>query len=379
MLLFPDPITHAAQLSGACFLYFEEPLLLTIPPQVITPDAFGVFDLIQAMSPPWQNAYVTVLDVWQKQKRGCTVTLDLLKPLRDRGYCSSIMLAYPANFEALENVDQLLAAAGLHIDTAEHIIDYNCACSELVRHIHLERYLELGKDVEKLYNYCDEVFQPEVLRKLLIRSYFFRPSASGMLKGTGLKSMMLTNERLMELLGRLPVEQENPQDKKPDLLDVAGWEIFRRLISPQLDPLTLDDVSLIIEIREGRRDEIKKLKSRCVSMAEEVDLAASGSAIVAQIDKLVRTKAAPEIAQLLQLDEKALHELLKEVFSDETTWLACSAALGGLLAGQVSLTAGGAIAALSNLGAKAFKAASERREKLRENDFTLIYTLTRRP
>jgi hypothetical protein len=43
---------------------------------------------------------------------------------------------------------------------------------------------------------------------------------------------MLTNEKLLDLFNRMPVEQENPKRTRPDLTDVAGWEIFRRLISP---------------------------------------------------------------------------------------------------------------------------------------------------
>jgi hypothetical protein len=55
--------------------------------------------------------------------------------------------------------------------------------------------------------------------------------------------------------------------------------------------------------------------------------------------------------------------------------LAIAAFINAVFSGHEIFKAGAAIAALSNLGAKAFKAASGRRKTLRTSDYTLLYNI----
>ncbi|MBM3861570.1 MAG: hypothetical protein FJ395_18245 [Verrucomicrobia bacterium] len=378
LFLFPDPLTHINQLSGACFLYFERPVCITPPPAVVTQEAFQLPELVEARRPEWGGTYFNILNQWMEQQRQFKLAIDLLTPLKEKGYCASVYLAYPANNSAIERVDDMLAAAGLSIQDAARFARLPEACSELVRHIHLECFLEANKDIEQLYQHCGNILKLGSIEDLLLKCYLLRPSSCDHFRSSGAFSLLLTNHSLLELFGRMPVEQPKAENLTKDLVDIAGWEIFWRLISPHLDPMTPDDVASIIEIREKKADESKKLRSRCGTLAEQLDLTADHKSIVAQIDRLVRADLSPQIATLLELDQKALRDFLVEVFGDEVTWLACAGAVGGLLSGTLPLTAGAAVAAMSNLGAKAFKVAADRRQKLKESDYTLIYSLSNR-
>jgi hypothetical protein len=51
------------------------------------------------------------------------------------------------------------------------------------------------------------------------------------------------------------------------------------------------------------------------------------------------------------------------------------AVVSGLVAGELALTAGAAIASFSNIGAKTFKAAAKRKRNIKTNDFAVLYFL----
>jgi hypothetical protein len=82
-----------------------------------------------------------------------------------------------------------------------------------------------------------------------------------------------------------------------------------------------------------------------------------------------------DVQAALDLDSRALNDLLTTVFSDEKTWLSIATFLYSLLNGGEVLTAGSAIYAFANIGSTAFKAAADRNEKLKASDYTLLYRM----
>ena len=48
LIVFPDPVTSLDMLSGAAFLYFDTPIILTIPPQLIKKESFELFKLVRS-------------------------------------------------------------------------------------------------------------------------------------------------------------------------------------------------------------------------------------------------------------------------------------------------------------------------------------------
>ena len=98
---------------------------------------------------------------------------------------------------------------------------------------------------------------------------------------------------------------------------------------------------------------------------------------ISQVRQFIRTQVQEEIADLLKLDRDTLEQFFIGLFSDDKTWLSLAAFLAGIIGGYTNITTGAAIAALSSVGAKAFKTAADKREKLKRSDYALVYNLSR--
>jgi hypothetical protein len=64
VLLAPDPISTPEMLCAGTLLYFDAPVLLTIPPQVVTQQSFELLDKIQTKNPDWAPRLSSVLSVF---------------------------------------------------------------------------------------------------------------------------------------------------------------------------------------------------------------------------------------------------------------------------------------------------------------------------
>jgi len=409
-LAFPDPIWNPDIISGACFLYFQEPIILTSLPTVslpILPEAFGLTSLIKKRNPEWTNNFFRLFHQWRKQQESFNKTAELLKPLHGKAY-KAIWLSYPRGSSAMKESTALLESTNLRVDEIYQFIDPICAAGELISHILFEMYLEkvyedkdpeaifkMGserarallthesiplekdRDLEPLFEYCQSLFTRESLPSLLTKSYMFRVP---MLKGD--VRLLLTNQRLLKFLCTLPVEYTGiGQSSKWIDSDVIAWEIFRQLISPKLDPLDEPRVDLICELRESRKEEIERLRLKCQRLAEHFQQIDTLDQLPEAITTFIKRHVENEIAALLRLNKVALENFFVSLFSDEKTWVAISGLVAGI-AGSIEwgtyLTAGSAILALSSIGAKAFKAAAQKGQKLRENDYALIYRISQR-
>jgi hypothetical protein len=372
LFVYPDPVTTPGMLTGSAFLYFDKPLIVTLPPQVITPGSFEMLKLVNERAPAWSSTIYGLLGTWRQQQDGFRDCIDMLSPLKGKKL-KVVWTTYNANKAALEQSQQLVEAAGRTLEEAAEFVDPLNAAGEIVRHIFLEAYLESGEDVNGLFAYCDSLFQTESVSSLLTKGYFLRaPFLSAMAQGD--VSLLLTNQRLLPLFDALPIEPENRDKDWRDFQDVVSWELFRRIISPSVDPLTPEKVELISKMLDKRHGAIEAMKGKCYTLAYDVEAHVKESDLERVLEKIVRS-ASSEISDLLAIDKKATQDFVTELLADEKAWLSFAAAITGLVAGGVSLTAGAAIASFANIGAKAFKAASNRHQRLRSSEFALMYFL----
>jgi hypothetical protein len=64
VLLAPDPISNPKLLCAGTLLYFDKPIFLTIPPQVITGQSFELLDRVKNKNPEWAPKLFSVLLAW---------------------------------------------------------------------------------------------------------------------------------------------------------------------------------------------------------------------------------------------------------------------------------------------------------------------------
>jgi hypothetical protein len=378
LLVFPDPIVNPQMVSGAAFLYFREPLILTAPPQIVSEGSFQLLDLVKERKPSWAGQFNSFFTMWRAINNSALKALEILNPIREKSF-KIVYPVYPATSEAIrDSTEALVESSGLAMESIAEIaerVDVSIGYGEIFRHIMLEIFLQKKEDISELYHYCENLFGTETHRQLLVKGYFLRVFQLNRLRDGS--PVLLTNEALIPLLSALPVESaaEVPETMTDDIL---AWEFFRRIVSPRMDPLDEDKVRSIAEILESRLQEIERLKTKCLTLADKCKQPSTLASQIEKVEKIVRTDVEKEVADLLNLDRKALNDLFVSLFSDKTTWIGIAGVIGGLATGQPILSAGAAVAALSSFGAAAFKQAAERREKLRTNDFALIYTLSHR-
>ncbi len=297
-----------------------------------------------------------------------------LNPLKGTAF-NIAWLAYPATTQALDDSATLVTSAGMSFDDVAPLIDFNNASGELIRHIMLEKYLELGEDVSALFDYCSELFEREPLQALLVKAYLLRMRLP-FLHQNASAPILLTNQRLLQFLDALPAEGTTKQDSDTTL-DVISWEFFRQILSPRLDPIDEPRAELLASLRETHTEQIERLRTKCFQLAEQVSEPSTLSMLPDQVERFIRTHVEREVAELLDLNHQALEAFFCSLFADKATWTFTLASIGSLLAGQVYITAGAAIAALSSVGASAFKAAADRHQRLKRSDYALIYAIAR--
>src|SRR5674476_524080 len=77
----PDPISSPDMLCAGTLLYFDAPIVLTIPPQVITPESFELLQRIKNEKSDWAARLFGVLSAWENKKEGTNNVLKILEPL----------------------------------------------------------------------------------------------------------------------------------------------------------------------------------------------------------------------------------------------------------------------------------------------------------
>jgi len=374
-IIFPDPISSLTQISGATLLYFDDPLLMVAPAAVIPPVAeqsFQLMKLIEDRNPPWAAAMYFVLEQAREQSVGVISVLDRLAGVRDVAL-RTVYISYPAGDEPFSAAREAAAQLAGRLAGAPGYITHATAASDLRRHIFLEAFLEEGSDTSALYEYCEKLFTNSPLEHLLLSAYLLRITALGHV--TTASGVLLTNPRTAELL--VAAVPEGPEATPTQVTDVISWEIFRQIISPRLDPLTDDRIALIGEVRSARDTERAALVDRCRDIASKL-VDQRGTMNADELGRYVQTLVEPEIAALLRLDSKALRTVIDELFSDKATWAALAGLIAGLASGTPLLSATGAVAALSSIGAAAYKARVKTRSTIEASDLRLLYFIDRR-
>ncbi len=372
LFLLPDPVTGPEMLSGAAFLYFKQPLHFTTPPVIITQNSYALLPLIEERKPEWSNIFFSLFGSWREQNDEARKMFDAITPLKQQ--FKIVWLSYPAGSEALENSNSLIASSGLSLDTVADIIDPFLASGEIMRHIMLEMFLQLNENIEALYNYCGNLFRGQPIQHLLTKGYFLRVQFLARIRQG---PVLLTNQNLSQFLDKLPIETEAQPSEEIDN-DVIAWELFRQILSPRLDPLNAERAKYIAKLLKSHKGEVERLRMKCHTLANEVSKSKTLQELPNKIEGLVRNQVEREISELLQLDRQTLEAFLTSIFTDEKTWLAVLAFISSVATDHVYVTTGAAIAALSSISAKSFKAAADRRQKLKQNDYALVYTISRK-
>ena len=401
-LLLPDACWRPDVVSGASFLYFhDDQVVLTLHPSVSTflagVDPFSFIAFVENKQPGWRGDFSRFVTLWRRYRATLDQTDELLRPLRKVAF-KTILLSYRRDRDALDANSELLASSSLGSAELGRAIDPYSAADELFSHIFFEKCLELYPeasfnaevvealgasatevpqlrtvDWRPLYAYCEELFSSKSLEELLTAAYLLRLPALQL--GD---SVFLSNDRMIPLLTSLSVDGPNRRERPAaaDAWDVAGWEFFRQLVSPRLDPLDKERVSRVVSLLDRRVGEIDRLKARCLKLAQEVAEDRLGPDVLPVVVRThIRANVEKEVQAVLDLDRNAAEDFLTSVFSDEKAWAGVLAFLYSLVEGGPILAAGSAIYALANIGSKTVTAAAKRHERLKVDDFTLLYRM----
>ena len=372
-LLFPYSITDVSMVSGATFLFFKRPIMMTLPPLVITEGSYDLFPLIRERRPEWAATFLGLFETWREQHKGWERSLRTLEPLRSASI-KVLWLSYPADSRALERSEMLATSTGMSLDGLADLINPYTAAGEIIRHIMLEAFLEHDEDIERLFNYCSGLFGSEPPSHILAKGYLLRLQ---LLEAMRDAAILLTNERLVSFIEQLPV-QSTADSYEAIEDDVIAWEFFRQILSQRIDPLNESRARLVVRLLRRRSGEIQRLRSKCFSLASQVRRPSTLKRLPKEVESIVRSEVETEVADLLNLDRETVREFFRDLFSDQKTWLAVCAFISGVVSGQFYIQTAGAMGALSSVGAKAFKAAANRGKKLQQSDYRLVYSLTRK-
>ena len=374
-IVFPDPISNLTEISGAMLLYFDGPILAGLPASVVpavAEQSLRTLKLVQERNPIWAADLYFVLELAVQQAIGVKSVFDRMESIRDTTLVS-VYFSYPATEEMFSASCEVATEISGRLPQAEKYVTRATAASELRRHIFLEAYLAKDGDIVELYEYCSRLFGTYSLDHLLLSAYMLRAAAFQQVASDS--GVLLTNPRVAKLLAA--AVPETTEAVAPQVADVVAWEIFRQIISPRLDPLTDDRISVVGEIRKQREGERVALVERCRDIASKL-IERSGELEPDEICRFVATRVEPEIAALLELDRNALRGVIDDLFSDKATWMGIAGFISGLTRGSALLTTTSAIATLSALGAAAYKQDVRKRSTLAGSDLRLVYYIDRR-
>ncbi|WP_459985017.1 hypothetical protein [Nocardioides sp. AN3] len=370
MLLLPDPLYRTDQLSGAAFLWFRD-VQVTIPPPVVTPEAADVFSRITPTT-PWRSQFEVMFGGWNVLRQGHRKTMDDLVDLRDR--MQVVWLSYSADMTAIARVADLIGLAGLQHEDLLDVIDVPAACGELARHLLLERWLEVDKDLDALWTICDQTFQPHMFRQRLVECYLLRLAALGTVTG-----FALTNPRLLDFVWRCWTVAGGPaastEDRTLDA-DAVGYEIFRRLLSKYLDPLEGENATRAAVLLATKADEIEAMRRQCLRLAEKLP-GVPLNRLQAEVAAYVELHVADELAAVLEMTERGAQDYLASVLSDRVVWTSMLAAIAGAADGNSGFTVAGGIGVAATLIAKGIGAKHKANTNMRDSPYRIIRTLTK--
>jgi hypothetical protein len=82
-----------------------------------------------------------------------------------------------------------------------------------------------------------------------------------------------------------------------------------------------------------------------------------------------------EIKDLLQLNRQSFDTFISDLLADRYTWLSAIAGISAVVSGHAPPRTAAALALMAAVGPPAVKSAIERRRKLRESDFSIVYRI----
>ncbi len=338
ILMVPDPLYRADQLSAAAILWFGE-LAVSLPAQVVTPESFAILDEPHTRAALWNGPLSTTLGGLVALRRGTDETLAALGDLRDR--LEVLWLVYAGDSAAMERARSLINASGLERSDLLSMVDLPVAYGELARHVFLERWLEVDRDLPSFRVACSEVFDPVMFEDRLVEAYLLRVGA---LRGAGSTSYLLSNVRLLDFLWRCwqldGTPDSSAEDSQADI-DAVGYEILRHLVSPRLDPLDSRESALTTSVLLAtKRDEIDALRRQCLRLAESMP-GVPYSRLETEVTSFVELHVQEELGALLDLSSRALQDYIVGLMSDRPAWLSLLSTIAGLASGTPGFTVAG--------------------------------------
>lgn len=377
-ILFPDPVIDLDIISGANFLFFDDPITFTLPPEwFFNKKSFELLKTIKDKKPFWIDNFSKIYNYAIAQRLSFEQTLNIIKPIKSNLF-KLVYLSHPATSESLNEVEDIISSIDLTKEDIFGKINLFTASGEIMRHIFLEKYLESNKDINLLYNYCDNLFRNNNFNDLLLKGYFLRLR---LMKVIGSKrSIMVPHRQVEDLLMNFPVDkaEQNKEVYHENIIDVVAWEFFKQILSKKLYPLDKEKTEIILKLSENKKDELTAFKKKCYKLAYNFHNLNTSNEIYKDIRKYIKINIDDEIQNLLELDNRSLKQFFVSLFSDEKTWLGIAGFISSTLYGGDIIKAGSAIVALSSIGSKAFKEAAERKNKLKTSDYSLIYLLDKK-
>lgn len=400
-LFFPDACWRPDIVSGALFLYFhKEKIAFPLHPSVSTfmtgINPFEFFKFADGRAPKWMPEFSKFGGIWNHYNQSLRRTGEIIQPLQNNAF-KTIWFSYPRNAQAWESAEDIIASSSLSFARITELIDPFSAADELFSHIFFEKFLELYEghrtieelqalglerakskefeprvvDWQPLYEYVNGLFDQKSLEEILTVTYMFRfPILKAM------PSVLLSNPYMVEFWSSLPVDAKRGDSKEHALdLDVIGWEFFRQLLSPRVDPIDEKSVGILQNLIETHPAEIDALARKCLSLAQELSEETNLETLQRRIAQHIRANVEGEIESLLFANKAAVNEFLDLVFADDKAWIGICTFMFSLAQGGPLLTAAAAIGTLARVGSKAMKAAAERRKKLETSDYTLLYRM----
>lgn len=376
ILIAPDPISRADMLSAGTLLYFESPLILTLPPQVVTQESFSFLELVEERSPEWKQYLLNVIGTWAAQQSGASKMLKMLEPLEKEAILT-LWFVYPSTEETLGRARDAINSSGWDLTTFLDHIAGSDACGELVRHLFLEKYLEFGRDLPGLYDYAAQVFRPDELPDFLACAYGVRLLAMlGDQRSRG--SVALTKPALVRFLADLPKPDDGGTSEGDNLLqqDAISLALFNEILSRWLHPITEKRVQIIEGLRRSKRGEINRLKARCLEVAGKIGADNDLDRVFERVQREVKYSVMPEVEGLLGLADSAFNDYVEKLLGDRVFWTGFLTTVASGSYGHGLLSAGAAISTLASMGSGAFSQYRETRSLIKKNDYALVYTIS---
>ena len=376
ILMLPDPLLDVSMLSGAVLLYFDGPFIAAAPPAVVTTESGGLFKLVADRNPSWAGTLNRIASALAQASRLALATRELVQA-EAPDLIQFVYYSFPADAAAYARVDDLVAKSGIDYRDLRAAATPILGLAELARHIFLEAYLQLGRNLERLYRYCETILECDSIDTLLGASYLLGLQVLEMVPPN--TPILLTDEQLAPL-----VEQKTKKNLHGDQnaspgncidSDVCAWECFRVLVSRIVDPLDAGRFRLVAGRAKRNRSEVLRLRTRCRELACELSDANSIVGLGHRAAQLVEARLRRELQDMFELSDGAWRQFLTELGSDKTAWTALGSTIAGLAGASPLVTTGGAIGMVATVASTAVKVSAARRNTLQKSDLALVRLL----